>query len=114
MIAASCDIDCNRPLDGGSDEFHPREPSEVHVSLSSTSKQKEKISTLQVHDFMERSAGDEGKFIVDSQPALTGASSKNNGIQVNCRSPFLFNNLEALLNADFRIFFHAWLFIALL
>ncbi|KAL8460161.1 hypothetical protein ACS0TY_031898 [Phlomoides rotata] len=79
---ASCDIDCNRPLDGGSDDYHPFEPSNVRVSLGTTSKLKEKISTLQVQDFMERSIRDKGKLTVDSQPVIMSASSKNNGIQL--------------------------------
>ncbi|KAH6828620.1 hypothetical protein C2S53_006618 [Perilla frutescens var. hirtella] len=82
---ASHNIDCNLPLDDGSDENQPVETSEVHDSLGSISKIKEDILTLPVQRLENgspvRAVSDKGKSIVDSPPVPTGNSSRNNYIQ---------------------------------
>ncbi|KAG8367731.1 hypothetical protein BUALT_Bualt16G0103400 [Buddleja alternifolia] len=84
---AARDIDCNLPLDCGSDENHLPGPSGVvHNSLCSTSKIKENTPTLQLQStenvYPVRAIVDKGKSPVDPLPFSTGTSSKNNYLQL--------------------------------
>ncbi|XP_057767318.1 uncharacterized protein LOC130987705 isoform X2 [Salvia miltiorrhiza] len=83
---ASHNIDCNLPLDGGSDENPPVETSELlHDSLGSTSKMKEEMLSLPVQHVENgspaRAGSDKGKCSLDSPPVLTCNASKNKYIQ---------------------------------
>ncbi|PIN08602.1 hypothetical protein CDL12_18821 [Handroanthus impetiginosus] len=84
---ASHDIDCNRPLDCGSEENHLPGPSEVlHDSVRSTRKIKENMLTMPVQCKENGSpmgaVRDKGKFVIDSSSVLMGTSSKNNYLQL--------------------------------
>lgn len=81
---ASHNIDCNLPLEDGSDENQPVETSEIlHDSFGSTSKIKEDLLPLPVQHIKNGSPvrAVKGKCVLDSPPVLTGNSSRNNYIQ---------------------------------
>lgn len=110
--AASHNIVCNLPFDGGSDENQPVEMSELlHDSLGSTCKTKEEMLSLPVQQHVEngspvRADSDKGKCILEFPPVLTCNSSKNKYIQVIFRTQFLFvSNNSCSCQIVFGVFF---------